>query len=548
MRQISLSVSKKSLWAALIAFFLVQTALFSLEPPRSGEIDKYRADGTLESRINFAKDIGNYKVSKNLVSRFNSRINCSGQMAPPLDWQGMPTKGNDKIFALLIGFSDYEPNTAVEDVNSRLFLDGSAGDYPYESLRNFYRRSSYGLLEISGSTLGWYMAPYPRSSVSETTSGREKLIKEALNHFEAEGHDFSQYDNDGDGAIDYFVVVWTGPDTGWANFWWGYQTYFGDSSYKLDGKTLAAYSWQWEANPPSGEFSPYVVIHETGHALGLPDYYDYDDTIGPRGGVGGLDQMDGCWGDHNSFSKMLLEWLEPTVVASGTSIPVLSPTSELPEALLVMPETKPGEQFAEYYMVQYRRTTDNDSDYPNEGLLIWHLDARTDSGGYDFIYDNSYSDHKLLRLMEADGLEEIEQNKWADGGDFYTEGTGFGFQTMPSNLRYCGIQSGIEVKDISAADETISFSLSLPSEQLVITSVEKLKSPFRIKISGNGIQAGAKAVIGYDTDCWPYASFDNGSLILEKGNKLKKKFRKGSPVKILIINSDGSAGNTIYTR
>ena len=90
-------------------------------------------------------------------------------------------------------------------------------------------------------------------------------------------------------------MIWTGPDNGWANFWWGYQTHFTDFSYIVDGVRLSKYSWQWESNPPEGSFSPRTAIHETGHALGLPDYYDYDDTVGPDGGVGGLDMME-RWG------------------------------------------------------------------------------------------------------------------------------------------------------------------------------------------------------------------------------------------------------------
>jgi len=66
-----------------------------------------------------------------------------------------------------------------------------------------------------------------------------------------------------------------------------------------------------------------VVIHETGHALGLPDYYDYDDKVGPRGGVGGLDMMDNNWGDHNPFSKWLLGWLELTFVAALPEVPTV---------------------------------------------------------------------------------------------------------------------------------------------------------------------------------------------------------------------------------
>jgi len=57
-------------------------------------------------------------------------------MAPPIAWQGMPTKGNVKIFALLISFQDYPFNTESETVYKRLFEDGTSNP-PYESLRNF---------------------------------------------------------------------------------------------------------------------------------------------------------------------------------------------------------------------------------------------------------------------------------------------------------------------------------------------------------------------------------------------------------------------------
>jgi len=445
----------------------------------------------------------------------------------------------------LIDFQDYPHNTDKDVVDSRLFGDGTSTP-PYESLRNFYRRSSYGQLEIGGNVIGWYTTPYERSQVSETTQGREKLIKEALSYYENEGHDFSHYDNDGNGEFDYFIVVWTGSDNGWANFWWGYMTYFNDTSFKLDGKRLGRYSWQWEAKPQSGTFSPRVVIHETGHAPGLPDYYDYDDTIGPSGGVGGLDQMDG-YGDHNCFSKMLLEWIEPKIINSSEEIS-LFPSGEYPDAVIVMPEYRYGDQFSEYFMVQYRDRSGNDAPYPNDGLLIWHIDARTDSANYNFLYDNSYTSHKLLRLMEADGLEEIEQNKWADGDDYYTEGSSFSFTTMPSNARYCGLNGGFVIDNISEPLEEMTFDVTMPSSPPEITSVEKLKNPFKLKINGTNFQSGASVVFEYDNSPWPYITIQENSLIIEKGKKLKKKFLKGIPTRFIVINPDGSAVRGVYTR
>ncbi len=154
----------------------------------------------------------------------------AAQLAPPPAWEGMPTTGTVKVLALLISFSDYPGVTTPEYFANRLFGDG-VGSAPFDSLRDFYLRSSYNQLTITGNVLGWYQAPYARSTVAETDTGRANLIKEALNYYEAQGHDFSQYDNDGDGAIDYFCVFWTGPHGEWATFWWGYYTWFSDSSY-----------------------------------------------------------------------------------------------------------------------------------------------------------------------------------------------------------------------------------------------------------------------------------------------------------------------------
>jgi len=341
-----------------------------------------------------------------------------------------------------------------------LFSTGSGG-FPYESLHNYYDRSSYTQLNIQGNTLGWYSTAYPRSSIPTNYVGRENLIKEVLNYYNSLGHDFTQYDNDLDGYIDYFVVIWTGPDTGWGSFWWGYMTHFQDSSYTLDGKHLDTYSWQWESRPVGGTFSPIVVIHETGHALGLPDLYDYDSGVGPDGGVGYLDMMDGNWGDHNCFSKFVLDWLTPTTINAACQTVTMNPSGSTDDAVVVMPLVSQGNQFDEFFMVQNRSQVQNDTTYPNDGLLIWHIDARLDAYGYDVLYDNSYTDHKLVRLMEADGLEEIETYSYpADAGDYYIAGDAFGPATFPNSNRYDGTSTGVSVTNIYASGTDMTADVS----------------------------------------------------------------------------------------
>jgi len=472
------------------AVFSLSPVAIALEPPTKEQLARYRLDGTLASRVARAKAFGNHKIPQRIQDRMEQKLGrlalarsgmspqaAAGLLAPPPAWKGMPTSGTVRVLALLISFNDYPGTTTPGYFASRLFGDGVGGP-PYDSLRDFYLRSSYDQLTIEGNVLGWYQAPYARGTVAETDAGRQNLIKEALNFYEAQGHDFSQYDNDGDGAVDYFCVFWAGPHGEWAEFWWGYYTWFGDSTFRLDGKRLTNYSWQWELyNYPSGTFNPSTIIHETGHALGVPDYYDYDDAVGPDGGVGNLDIMDGT-GDHNCFSKFMLDWITPTVVPGGTRTVSLRASGLYPDALLFMPGAADGGIFGEFFMVQNRLRSGNDTSLftGSDGLVVWHVDARLNARGSDFLYDNSYTDHKLLRLMEADGLEEIETfSASADAGDYYKAGASFGPLTFPDTSRYGGMPTSMLMTSITGATTPMGVTIVFEDAAPVVGIVDPVE-------------------------------------------------------------------------
>jgi M6 family metalloprotease-like protein len=430
---------------AASVLILLASPVFAMEPPTTDQLERYLQDGTLAARADAARSFGNHRMAPALAARLGSQAALKVLPDAP---SVLPSDGSPRVLTLLIAFSDMLGVTDPAVVDDRIFGDGETSAYPYESLTNFYRRASYGQLEITGSTLGWYTTEYPRSEVVESYIGRQALIKEVFTHYETEGHDFSQYDNDGDGVIDYLSIVWTGAHGEWAEFWWGYQTSFYNDNFEVDGVRIGTYSWQWENYTWPGEFSPEVIIHETGHALGLPDYYDYDDGVGPKGGIGGMDQMDGNWGDHNAFSKWVLGWLEPRTFNQDLHDVVLSPTDEFPDAAVFMHGDPVTDPYAEYYLVQVRRGAGNDAELPSQGVLIWHVDARTDASGR-FLYDNSYTEHKLIRLMEADGLEEIEQGGRADAGDFFNTGDLFDAQSAPNSNRYDGVPTNIALDNFS---------------------------------------------------------------------------------------------------
>lgn len=498
----------------ILGFFLFCWVMkgFGLEPPRKGELEKYQLDGSLAQRIQMAQILGNHLFSPHLVSHFKARLQrlaleTQGKTeteinqvmaSSPLIKGGLPARGTVKVLAILIAFDDFAPSNSAENISQKLFGDGDFNLFPYESLRNYYRRSSYFQLEIAGNTLGWYTTTEKRSGIKTDNQGREDLIKGVLKYIDKDvGHDFSQYDNDGDGVIDYLIVIWTGPNTGWGNFWWAYKYDFSDPSFRLDGKQLKTYSWQWESEwqPPNspGIFWPRTLIHETGHALGLPDYYDYEKTVGPGGGVGGLDMMAEFGGDHNCFSKFLLDWITPTVFNSGNHEIKIRPSALAKDAVLFMPTAVQREPFSDYpysefFMIQNRRKIWNDEDphFADNGLLIWHVDATLKNNGDDFLFDNSYTDHKLLRLMEADGKESIETANYADpkvgcqgdAGDYYRNGDVFGPQSTPNSNYYSGNGTYMGIKNISELVENDNWKM-----KLLISGISIIPTATRIDIN-----------------------------------------------------------------
>jgi len=435
-------------------------------------LEAYKADGTLTQRLERARQLGNYRVRPDVARRAAWKMKkLSGVKGPgvaevPPAWEGMPTTGTNKMLVFMIDFPDYPHVNRYELVTNKLFGAGLPADFPLESLTKYYERSSYGLLQIQGMALGWYQMLHNRdwytATYGEGNAANYAIIKEVAEYFDGTVN-YQEFDNNRDGKIDYLAVLWSGPDTGWSGFWWGYQWAL-ESDLRLDDVQFSSFSWQWESNPEytgSSEYDPGVIIHETGHALGLPDYYDYKESVGPAGGVGTLDMMDGNYGDHNAFSKFMMEWLSPIVVTNAVAGQILRATGQYPDAALVMNLYTNGTPFAEYFMVQNRYRVNNDDYYmPSDGMLVWHVDARLDNSGWDFLYDNSTTDHKLLRLMEADGAEHIEAGYRAEAADYYRAGASFTPVSTPNSARYDGSASDVSLDTISADGLSMTCNLS----------------------------------------------------------------------------------------
>jgi len=225
------------------------------------------------------------------------------------------------------------------------------------------------------------------------------------------------------------------------------------------------------------DFNPRTMIHEMGHLLGLASYYDYTPSNSPKGGVGGLDIMDANKGNHNAFSRWVLDRIAPTVVGSGSpALRTLNASGDTTlqgnKAVAIFPGGG-SNPFGQFFIVENRQRLGNDAGglMPSDGLSIWHVDATLQ--GDDFKYDNSDTTPKLIKLVQADGLNSIESGGSGDAGDYFIAGKSFTATSNPSSNSHQGNVTNVSVTNISANNRimTAMIGFGAANTQVVATPI-----------------------------------------------------------------------------
>ncbi len=411
---------------------------------------------------------------------------------------GIPAIGEQTVLVFAVDFSDYPQSTSgISLAQIDLAFNGSSDDLAYESVNSYYWKSSYGKLNLSADIYGFYRADYPSTyyadeydklyawdyvnddylyTEDEVTYPDSDLIYELLLYYD-DVIDYSHYDENHDGYIDGIYVIYTTPVTYEENegsdLWWAYQDIYIWEGDVFDGVEPYFFVWSgsdffFENDEP---LNARTVIHETGHMLGLDDYYDYDpDGSYNSGGLGLADMMDNTAGDHNPFSKILLDWVTPMVATESMSIEI-EPFMTSGDVIMVKKHWT-YTIFTEYFLVSYYTPSDLNDDDPDSlftipGVVIYHVSARIDNG-YDYdaayysIFNNNNSDtyNKLIKFIEADMGGEIDEYGYAENSDLFMQGDVFNLNVYPNYLWY----------DLTALGFTIGVqSISPESATIVIT-------------------------------------------------------------------------------
>ena len=355
----------------------------------------------------------------------------------------IPATGHPKVLVVPIGFPDLpfnNPNQVVTQLNQAFNSETSD---PFQSVRQYYQTSSYGLLNLEGVVVFPYqtqfMSSYYENLNNQGLDPNTVIIDELMTTFD-DSIDFSDFDLNEDGTLDGLYMIYNHPAQGWNSFWWAYlYEYFGNQRY--DDINVSSYVWMpYEMIVVNNQIDASTIIHETGHKLGLEDYYDYapNDGSGNEWGLGGADMMDGTVGDHNPFSKLLLGWIQPKVVTEGMDL-TLNPFSTSGDAYIITDRWN-GSLFDEYLLAMYYTPTglyQGFDDYffdGRSGMVLYHVDARlgpNSSPNYPtyFLNNNTDSNFKLIRYIEADGNNSLYNRNprgWMWAGDVFRPGGIFG--------------------------------------------------------------------------------------------------------------------------
>lgn len=454
------------------------------------------------------------KVDKSTLREQMKRYFEKENIGNPLP---IPSTGAYNLLVIPVQFSDRPISDEQMDRLGKAF-NGTSADTGWESVNSYYKKSSYGKLDMTFDVQKPFVTDqnykyYEDYSVKITVEGEtitktgDILLLELALAYYAQSLDLKNYDTDNDGIIDAVYLIYSAPVTydSEANadsIYWAYVTTYPTETQKYDGLEVgyylfAGFDFMDEHTGNSNDtylgqegYTPYsglkimaeTYIHETGHLLGLDDYYDYEDAKGSGEGLGCADMMDYNVGDHDAYSKLILGWVDPTVITTTQTVTINAFESS-GQFLMVLLDYD-GTYFSEYLLIDlyantglnalgasqqnsllyYDSKTKVGAEY---GVRIYHVSSSIKNPYSDEYYsftdnNNSVSDTALIKLVEADGEKKFASTEgYAESTDLWKAGDSL-LSVFPNYARNDNkkVNFDIRIDSVSKTSATITITFT----------------------------------------------------------------------------------------
>ncbi|MCF7674168.1 MAG: choice-of-anchor D domain-containing protein [Akkermansiaceae bacterium] len=523
----------------------------------------------------------------------------SGAAPAPEPPAGVASVGTMKNLVILCKFSDHDNTKIRSQADFDTIFNTIGGDpvlAPTGSVRDYYTETSYGALTLQSTVVAWVTLPHTEAYYADGTDGTggtypnnaQGMVKDALDLADALV-DFGQFDTDGNGYVDAIDIVHSGYGAesggGGGNWIWSHKWslwslpdgQWTSQDNNANSVKVKVYDYHTESaligTSGTSITTIGVICHETGHFLGLPDLYDTD---GSSEGIGSYCLMANSWGfdftgrhppHFSAWCKLQLGWVTPTLVSGGTiSAPQVATNKSIFRVNTGYPST-------EYLLIENRQPVGFESDIPQGGLAIWHIDeGKPDNTAEGYPGQANWpanNKHYKVALLQADGLYQLEKNaNRGNAGDVYRNGgvNAITPATTPNTDRYQGgtvTPSNTSITAISNSGSTMTFTLSntvYPVITSAITAFGNQGTPFSYQIvasnaptsyAATGLPAGLAIDTGSGLISGTPTGFGTSVVTLTATNasgsasaSLTLTVTSGTPQ--IIVNSP-NGGETLYT-
>ena len=337
--------------------------------------------------------------------------------------------------------------------------EGSAWKYFYDSSNGQYSPQFDVVGPVTVSQDMEYYGKY--NEKKDFDNAPWDMVKEACELVD-DSVDFSLYDNDNDGYIDFVYVIYAGygeADGGAENTIWPHSYWLLEAGVtcKVDGKFVDLYACGNELDYFSNQHTGIgTFCHEFSHVLGLPDLYTTEGQTHKT--LGSWDILD--YGPYNNdmntppaysaYERFMMGWLTPRLIVDAENI-ALEELQQSNSALLISSsdqhnlignDPKP----TTFYLLENRQQVGWDEYLPGHGMMLTKVQFSTNTWLENSVNNNA---KKMgIDLIEADGKTPNSRQSGYDGkpGDLFPAGA----------TEYLGIADH-SIEEISEKDGVIYF-------------------------------------------------------------------------------------------